>query len=216
MLDHNHSTQTGKPSSLARYEAAIELSDAPDRLVQFLEIYEEARGDRLVPTRADLSFRRLARLLPDITIMERSKPGSVVYRLMGTAVVERIGADLTGHNYLNYLTETERARNDFGMAIVAEIPCGTYSIYDNQYASGVCSQNESLMLPIDNGAGEGPYQILGMHLAQNPLHYGEERDQTVIGIKWRKGVVIDLGRGAPDQAAMEALKPPLAQNEGVN
>ena len=205
MLAQDSFQSAGKPLTFDRFETAIAMSNAPDRLVEFLEIYEEARGDRCVPTRQDLSFRRMAKLLPDITIMERPEPGSVVYRLMGTAVVERMGADLTGHNYLSYLTESERTRNDLGMGLVSEVPCGTFAMYDNQYASGILSHNESIMLPIDDGRGGAPYQILGMHLAQNPFQYGEQQGQTVIAVKWRGGTVIDCGHGGPDRATMIEL-----------
>ena len=197
---------TGYTGSLERFAAAIAMSEAKDRLVKFLEIYEEARQTKLVPTRDDLGLRQLARFLPDITIMERPEPGKVIYRLMGTAVAERMGADLTGQNFLDYLKDAERARNDLGLGFVSDIPCGTFAMYDNQYASGVLSRNESMMLPIDAGSGEAPYQILGMHLTQNPFQYGEEQGQSVIAVKWRDGMVIDLGRGLPDPAILAGLQ----------
>jgi len=189
-----------------RYDAAIALSEVPERLVQFLEIYEDLRGDRLAPARSDLDLRRLARLLPDITIMERQEPGTIIYRLMGTAVAERLGADLTGHNFLNYLGPTERDRIDLGIAIVSEIPCGTFSIYENQYASGIGARAESLALPLDGGSGEPPFLIIGLHSNQTPESYGKAHEESVIGTHWRDGVVIDLGHGVPDQSVMDRLR----------
>ncbi|MDW3096598.1 PAS domain-containing protein [Pyruvatibacter sp.] len=200
-------------NTLECYEPALALSDAPDRLREFLQIYEDVRGDKVAPTRSDLDLRRLAKLLPDVTIMERLAPMSVIYRLMGTAVAERMGADLTGHNFLNYLGQTERSRIDLGVSIVTELPCGTFSVYENDYSSGVTVRAESIALPLDTGSGCAPYLSLGLHSSQTPVSYGQEREESMIGTRWKDGVVIDLGYGLPDQATMDALK---IEDDGTN
>ncbi len=197
-------------TSLERYERAIAMSEAPERLREFLTIYEEFRGDKIAPTRADLDLRRLARMLPDITIMERSAPGSVIYRLMGTAVAERLGADLTGHNFLNYLDVTERNRIDLGVALVTQQPCGTFAIYQNAYASGLKVRAESIALPLDTGSGKPPFLNISLHSSQSMISFGQEQDASVIGTQWLDGVVIDLGWGIPDQSVMDRLKTPNA------
>jgi len=192
--------------SLERYEPAIALSEAPERLREFLTIYEEICGDKVAPARSDLDLRRLARMLPDITIMERSEPGSVIYRLMGTAVAERLGADLTGHNFLNYLDETERKRIDLGVSLVTEWPCGTFAIYQNAYASGLKVRAESIARPRDTGSGKAPFLNISLHSSQSMISFGQEQDASVIGTRWLGGAVIDLGYGVPDQSVMDRLK----------
>jgi hypothetical protein len=193
-------------NTLECYAPALALSEAPDRLREFLQIYEDARGGKIAPTRSDLDLRRMAKLLPDITIMERLEPMLVIYRLMGTAVAERVGADLTGHNFLNYLGQTEQSRVDLGIAIVTELPCGTFSVYENDYSSGMTVRAETMALPLDSGSGHAPYLSLGLHASQVPVSYGQEREESMIGTRWKDGLVIDLGYGMPDQTTMDALK----------
>lgn len=184
------------------YEAAVHLSDVPERIHQFFSVYDDARGDDLVPKRKDLDLRRLVRLLPDITILECEAPGVVTYRLMGTDVVERMGADLTGRNCLDFFKPEDRESNEKGFTIVIDVPCATFTLYDNHYTSGVISKNESLMVPLI--AEDGSMQILGYHSAQRPVDMAQRMDNTIIGSTWRDGMVIDIGNGLPTPEALQA------------
>lgn len=191
---------------LSAYGTAIAMSDAPDRLIAFLMAYEAARGNKTAPRRSDLNLRQMASLLPDLTIMERIAPGNVVYRLMGTSVAHRLGTDLTGHNFIEYLDATERLRIDECIALVADRPCGTFSVYENTYASGAHVRAETITLPLDSGSGCAPYLVLGLHSAQAIMSYNVAQQGSVIGTCWRDGVVLDLGFGVPEQSVLDRLK----------
>jgi hypothetical protein len=57
--------------------------------------WDRVRGDRPMPARADLRPEELRSLLPHLTLVETDGDG-YRYRLVGTAVAEALGRDLTG------------------------------------------------------------------------------------------------------------------------
>lgn len=64
-----------------------------------LEFWEAVRGQRPMPSRADIDPVRLgARLLPHILLVEAVDGGRFRYRLCGSANEEAAGADLTGRH----------------------------------------------------------------------------------------------------------------------
>lgn len=192
--------------NLSRFKDALALSHVPARLEAFIEAYEFSRGDAVAPRRADLDMRRLSAFLPDISIMERVAPGKLIYRLLGTGVVERLGADLTGHNFMDYIRNVDGEAIDAGMTGVIEQPCGTLLLYENVYASGKRSRVETLAMPLDSGTGKPPYLFMGLHTVQDTLSYQETRQETIIGADWTDGVIIDLGYGLPDTKFLDDLK----------
>jgi len=181
------------------------MSQTPERLTTFLAAYEPARSTADAPRRADLDLRRLATVLPDLTIMERLAPEHVIFRLMGTATVARLGVDLTGHNFIDYLSPVERARIDEGLAIVAQHPCGTFSVFENTYSSGAKMRTETLSLPLDGGSGKPPYLIIALQLARALTRHEAAKQGTITDTRWLDGVFIDLGSGMPDQSVIDRL-----------
>ena len=68
-------------------------------LLQQLHAYWEGkRGARLAPVRDELDPAEIVRLLPHLFLIDAiGMPSRFRYRLIGTAVVELTGRDLTGH-----------------------------------------------------------------------------------------------------------------------
>lgn len=190
---------------LDRYGPAFAMSEVPDKFVEFLSAYEDARRGNPAPRREDLDMRRLARFLPQVTVMERPGPGQAVFRLMGTAIAERIGADLRGHNFLDYLTPKEAERSELGLKIVAEMPVATFAAYETVYASGTVLRGESITLPLDSGAGEPPYLALGFHPWQELVGHEAVKAGHLISIRWKGAVVIDMGHGLPGPSVIDIL-----------
>lgn len=188
------------------YKAAVAGSQAPERLIEFCTLYDQLRAGRTVPHRDDLDLRSLSAFLTDITLMEMENPETVTYRLMGSDVAERMGADLTGHNFLSYLPEHERLRTAWAMELVTSQPFGLFTIYENHYARGVLSRNESIMLPLATGSGGRVTQILGLHLSQTPVAYDGERSETLIASTTLSAIPVDLGAGAPSGQELDALR----------
>lgn len=67
------------------------------KLVELYHYWLSKRGDRRMPSRADIEPMELRSLLPNIILMDVLEPGKTYrYRLVGTAVEEAIGIGLTG------------------------------------------------------------------------------------------------------------------------
>ena len=95
-----------------------------DPIIQgLLAFWEHARGDRPMPTRADIDPVRLGpKLLPYILLVDAVDHGKRFrYRLCGSANQEAAGVDLTGRHvdelnpnadYIRYMTELYRRAMD--------------------------------------------------------------------------------------------------------
>jgi hypothetical protein len=76
-----------------------------------LDLYEywlAKRGSRAMPARSDLDPAEIPLLLPHLLIVEQVA-SRLRYRLVGTAVVQEVGRDLTGDFVGFYVSEPERA-----------------------------------------------------------------------------------------------------------
>lgn len=60
--------------------------------------WNSVREERCAPTRADIDPLKMIRFLPSIGLIERRADG-YFWRLMGSAIVEHFGKDLTGQRY---------------------------------------------------------------------------------------------------------------------
>jgi hypothetical protein len=60
--------------------------------------WNRVRGRRRTPTRADIDPASIVRLLPFIALIERKHDG-FFWRLIGTAIVDHFGRNLTGQRY---------------------------------------------------------------------------------------------------------------------
>ena len=73
---------------------------------QMYAYWQEKRGARRLPSRADIDPTEIPRLLPNLLISEHVSEGAIErwrYRLAGTAVAAAFGRNPTGH-YLDELT----------------------------------------------------------------------------------------------------------------
>jgi hypothetical protein len=69
------------------------------RLQRLLQYWEQKRGDRRMPARADLDPLEFRWMLGDVSLVEVHRDGDRLryrFRLMGTRAVERLGYDITG------------------------------------------------------------------------------------------------------------------------
>lgn len=66
---------------------------------EFVAYWQELRGAKLVPNRADFRPARMRHLLPRMIIIERCESGEFIVRLAGTEIVERLGEEITHKDY---------------------------------------------------------------------------------------------------------------------
>ncbi len=138
--------------------------DSDDGFLLALHAYwEQKRAGRDLPDRADIDPVEMPpRLLPYLFIVEYAQiPGRWRYRLMGTEMVERLGADLTGcfldkalgGRYCNYLVPLNN-----------EIRRGRQPIYTESTLTsddGGVLLTRRMLVPLTSGGGDEVAMILG-------------------------------------------------------
>lgn len=72
-------------------------SDCHPKIRALYDYWAGRRGDRAMPTRADLDPIDIPTLLPNVFLIDvkRAEPQHLVYRVFGTALVELFGFDFT-------------------------------------------------------------------------------------------------------------------------
>jgi len=83
------------------------IDDMPNDVMR--DIYQywlDMRGDRLMPSRADLKPEQIARLLPYIVLVDVEAGSRYKFRLVGTETAKAMGFDATG-KYLEDLPRVE-------------------------------------------------------------------------------------------------------------
>lgn len=122
-----------------------------DILRQLEAYWRTKKGERRAPARADLDPIEVPTLMPHLLLLD-VEPGShrVRFRLMGTAVTNGLGRDLTGR-YLDELplNRTQRAMHEQyrRVAETAEPACSTWE-YTREDGRHLCL--ERLVLPLSS------------------------------------------------------------------
>jgi len=114
--------------------------------VELYRYWDSARGERATPTRSDLDPIDIVHLLPFIGLIERRKEG-YFWRLIGTAIVDHFGRDLTGERYgirfapASFVAE---AIKSFDLALEQEVPF--FDEFDYRSPSGSMPQAVSRLI----------------------------------------------------------------------
>ena len=132
--------------------------------------------------------------MPSVTLLEVVLPDRVEMRLIGTDLVERMGGDPTGKNYLDYIVP--EARSNYLELLCSQInhPCGRRSALQTREASGILSRVEVLTLPMTHNLSGHPL-ILSYFGPTESVGFdgGTDREVQVFeDIQW-----IDIGAGVP-------------------
>ncbi len=69
------------------------------RLLALYRYWEDKRGDRAMPARAEIDPTEIPSLLPIVLLVDISAAGEYRYRLVGTELVRWLGRDITGQTF---------------------------------------------------------------------------------------------------------------------
>ncbi len=161
------------------------------------------RTDNIVPRRADLRPSALLPFLPNLMILEYKEPGKVVYRLVGTACVDKLGMDLTGTNLFDFIAPHQRAAAVASLEEVRTHPCGclVYEKLRSKYLTPVLV--EIIYLPLRDRDGE----ITQLFAAVDVVERGEKGtadaadEVTAVKVQF-----IDIGAGVPQPGRRDARR----------
>lgn len=149
----------------------------------------------LVPDRRDFDPMALRPHLPMVGLLEHEAPGLWRMRVIGTELSKRSGRQMTGANYLDQLSERQRAAEDRRLAAALDRPCGLLGERDVVHATGLVYRSHILRLPLRDSADRVRLLIAVNEEARHSSAQAPAGAPPVTVIDSR---FVDLGAGVPD------------------
>lgn len=191
---------TEKENNQDRYKStSCKVSDQVHNpaLKPLCEFWDEVRGDRLLPNASDVDPSQIAYILKDIAILDVITEMNIQYRLAGTGIAERMGADPTGNNLIEMTAPETRATVSKILNLIVSHPVGCIATYENIYNTGKRAVIESLYLPLQRGEGQAD-RIVSVHSQEKTVSYEDEQAHSTVAAKILELKWLDLGAGTPD------------------
>ena len=184
------------------YEIAERLGPIAAEL---LACWSQLPAQYCVPDRKSFDPMAIARILPVISLLERTGPDEWYFRLVGTEIERRWGRKITGHDCLEIVSPeaAQIMRREFRE--IVEQPCGSWSRRRVELVSGRLAAIETLRLPLRVSDG-----TVGQILSCS----GELAHMTPPGVDPPREIIMitdqeffDIGAGCPASGAVAATAP---------
>jgi hypothetical protein len=140
----------------------LTLSDLPLQLSglphcrAFVSVWQQWRGDRLLPTRADVRPEMLGLALSALAVLEVVTPDEIVIRLVSSQAEAFWGVSMKGRNYVDLVRPEDRAERIERHQRLINTPCGaltaTHLVAKNQLVVAV----RAVILPVAPQPGATP------------------------------------------------------------
>ena len=153
------------------------------------------REQDIVPNRSDLRPAAMLPLLPNLMILEYRTPGTLIYRLAGTASAEKLGIDFTGSNLLDHVAPRQRREAEFRLNVLRTQPCGliAHEVLRSKHQTPFVA--EVIFLPLRDRHGEIT-QLIGsastIEQGDKGVMAGTEEAMITITTDF-----LDIGAGVP-------------------
>jgi hypothetical protein len=134
------------------------VTDLTDRLTsgntaRFREAWEAARGDKDLPTRADISLRLFFRFISDMSAYQRFGPREFRYCQVGEGVKTRLELSRSDTNIFDFIHPDIVEGSQLFWDLVTKAPCGGLQHYSMVYPHGMLRRAVSIVLPVYKRAG---------------------------------------------------------------
>ena len=150
-----------------------------------------------IPFKRALDPGAMRRFVANLVMVERHGPRAYKWRLMGTAVRNMTGIELTGSEAFEFHTPEQRERALVAYDAQLDTPCGVWGITVLQGAGGFELPAEILVLPLR--ADDGTPRFLANTVERLPD--GQRRDaKSAVDVKllaWSEHRFLDIGAGLP-------------------
>jgi hypothetical protein len=167
---------------------------------RFVEAWAGWRKGRLLPRRADMELRDIARVLNRVTLFEVRGPDDIVVRLAGTALRDLVELDLTGRNFRDVTAPEEWPTRRQRMLGMSETPCGGFMNYRDAQPTGRVVVFEAVNLPLDPDEAGKPRLLLSCSslLARSFEAPRQDAPRTIAVAS--NFTYVDIGAGVPEAA----------------
>jgi hypothetical protein len=117
-------------------------------LQALLAYWNEVRRGRLAPRRFEIEPSRIADLLPDTFILERTDGETYRFRLAGTRMCELLGSELRGSDFLDHWSAADRTTLAGQLSIMTFQGAVGYFTLEAVAADARTAELEILLLPL--------------------------------------------------------------------
>lgn len=175
--------------------------------IDFTQAWLSWRGDALAPHRGQLRLEQIAQHLRWLSVMEIRSPEDMVFRLVGTAINDTRGRELTGTTLKDLSAAEDWPRRSAITWALASQPAGlTYRVLFD-YTLGPPVYSEYVCLPVFSETPGAPTQLFTIREPVEDVSLALPQLKTKFNHVGEGNRFIDIGAGSP---AIDLLPEPIA------
>ncbi len=195
-----------------KLDELIEIAHDREGLRRFFDCYRAAQSGPGPACQNALPMRELAGLMAQITLVEQKSPDQIIYRIAGDTIIERLGFNPTGMNFLDLLHPDQREGSMEGHQLMLSHPCGCYLVYENELENGNRMLSETVTLPMRKNEDAEAKLFFSYHSTHKPTGIISTKGETALVVNWHRMEHADIGCGEPATKP----SPPASKRETVN
>lgn len=185
------------------FDELVALSSAPDKVGAFVSAYRAAQEGRSIGRRDLLPMRALAPMLANITMTEYVDADTIIFRIAGENITDRLGFNPAGRNTLDLIAQEKRAEAIALHNVILSHPCGSYVLYESIFQSGRRAKSESITFPLQKDAFADTLFFFSYHVHHEATGFSEVGEPTSLGLSEIHTELIDIGFGQPEAPTTE-------------
>jgi len=175
------------------------FSRSPESLA-FEKLWRDLPHKGLVPDRAEFKPERAKHLLRNLILVAAptEENSGLTIRLVGSAIHEQIGHDVTGLDYAAFLGAEQRANAYVVVRKMFAHPCGFWQIVPVHYERGYSQFWEMTGLPLAGNDRSPPLVLAYVRQAERLLVAEHTHDRAMYVGPADPFKYIDIGAGLPE------------------
>lgn len=206
--DHIRTLLSSRPEPRPAPPAAMPAGDAAPTTMsfegcspesrKFLAAWQSWRGTQLLPRRQQVDLTSIARLMPQLAVLEVHGPDRATFRLAGTEIENQYGARLTGRSYIALTDPAKQQKRGELLWLHVKQPCAVIAHQELEFRSGRRCVVEIASAPVLPDSEDQPVRVFAVvsRFPRQPLRSDGERDMVVRNFG-RNLRLIDIGAGIP-------------------
>lgn len=166
---------------------------------KFLAAWRSWRGTQLLPHRHQVQLTSIARLMPQLMVLEVRGPDRATFRLAGTDIEELLGARLTGRSFITMAETAQQKRRGEILWLQVSQPCAAIVCQEVEFRSGRRASIEIAAAPVLPDAEGQPVQIFAVasQLPQ-PVTRPRSGERDIVVRNFGRNLrFVDIGAGVP-------------------
>lgn len=180
------------------FDELIALSSVPDKVGAFVSAYRTSQEGRSIGRRDLLPMRALAPMLANITMTEYVDEDTIIFRIAGENITDRLGFNPAGRNTLDLIAQEKRDEAIALHSVILNHPCGSYVVYESIFQSGRKAKSESITFPLQKDASSDTRFFFSYHVHHEATGFSEVGEPTALGLSEIHTELIDIGFGSPE------------------